>query len=68
MTARGFEGRFRVSALGVCVDELAAQGEGGPSPAARTISTALAAGRPTVDVTLTERKPLGRRFGLRCSN
>jgi hypothetical protein len=78
MTARSFEGRFRVSALGICIDELAAQGEGGPSPAARKLSTTGAgmgprdsrphAGRPAVDVTVTERKPLGRRFSLSCSN
>lgn len=69
MSARGFEGRFRVSALGICIDELAAQGEGGPAVAGgRVMSTALAAGRPTVEATLTERKPLGRRIGLRCSN
>jgi hypothetical protein len=66
-TLRSFEGRFRVSALGVCIDALAAQGDasklGGKSaPAPR------AAGRPTVTATLTERKPLGRRVELRCSN
>lgn len=67
MNARSFEGRFRVSALGVCVDELAGIGEGGAAPS-KAVSTARSAGRPTVDVTVTERKPLGRRFGLRCSN
>lgn len=66
-SARAFEGRFRVSALGVCIDELAAQGEAGPA-VTRTISTTRATGRPTVPVTVTERKPFGRRFGLRCSN
>ena len=86
MTARSFEGRFRVSALGICTDELAAQGEGGSATGARQpegrhmrqpegrhmrqISTAAGVGhgRPTVDVTLSERKSLGRRIGLRCSN
>ena len=66
MSLRGFEGRFRVSALGVCIDELAAQGEAGTStkPAIATRT----AGRPTVVTTLTERKPLGRRTELLCSN
>jgi hypothetical protein len=67
MNARSFEGRFRVSALGICIDELAAIGDAGPSPT-KALSTARFVGRPTVDVTVTERKPLGRRVGLRCSN
>jgi hypothetical protein len=72
---RGFEGRFRVSSLGVCIDALAAQGE---APSAKSASAksaggathagAPATGRPTVIATLTERKPLGRRVELRCSN
>ncbi|HEY6077555.1 MAG TPA: hypothetical protein VIW29_02055 [Polyangiaceae bacterium] len=66
MTARSFEGRFRVSALGICVDRLAAQGESGG--VGRTAASKLTPGRPAVAVTLTERKPLGRRVGLRCSN
>ncbi|HVY30567.1 MAG TPA: hypothetical protein VHB79_28605 [Polyangiaceae bacterium] len=67
VSLRGFEGRFRVSALGVCIDELAAQGEAGA--AAKAVTTAArAAGRPTVVTTLTERKPLGRRAELLCSN
>lgn len=66
MTARAFEGRFRVSALGICVDQLAAQGESGG--VGRAAASKLVPGRPTVPVTLTERKPLGRRVGLRCSN
>ncbi len=64
LSARAFEGRFRVSALGVCVDELAAQGE--RTATATATSSGLA--RATVSVTLSERKPLGRRLGLRCSN
>ncbi len=74
MTARAFEGRFRVSALGICIDQLAAQGESGGLVGAETItgrrgaSPRVAAAQPTVPVTLTERKPLGRRVGLRCSN
>jgi len=66
VTLRSVEGRFRVSALGVCLDALAAQGE-----AVKIGSSALAlraTGRPTVVTTLTERKPLGRRVELRCSN
>jgi hypothetical protein len=66
VTVRGVEGRFRVSALGVCLDALAAQGE-----AVKIGSSALAlraTGRPTVVTTLTERKPRGRRVELRCSN
>jgi hypothetical protein len=76
MTARAFEGRFRVSALGICVDQLAAQGESGglvgvagqASTGRRGVSSRVAPAQPTVPVTLTERKPLGRRVGLRCSN
>jgi hypothetical protein len=74
MTARAFEGRFRVSALGICIDQLAAQGESGGLVGAgaitggRGVSPRVAAAQPTVPVTLTERKPLGRRVGLRCSN
>ena len=65
---RAFEGRFRVSALGVCIDVLAAQGDA-PATAGKAGATALrATGRPTVTATLTERKPLGRRVELRCSN
>lgn len=76
MSLRAFEGRFRVSALGVCLDALAAQGDTGRSggaggakgaPIAGSV-VARATGRPTVAVTLTERKPLGRRTTLRCSN
>jgi hypothetical protein len=67
MNARGFEGRFRVSALGVCIDSLAAQGEGGPS-ATKAAAGARTVGRPTVALTLSERRPLGRRVGLACSN
>ncbi len=63
---RGFEGRFRVSSLGVCIDALAAQGEMNSTKAAPAMVTAT--GRPTVIATLTERKPLGRRAELRCSN
>jgi hypothetical protein len=70
ISLRGFEGRFRVSSLGVCVDVLAAQGEATASIATvKPGATALrATGRPTVITTLTERKPLGRRVELRCSN
>jgi hypothetical protein len=67
---RSFEGRFRVSALGVCIDALAVQGEAestkSPVPVVRP--RVAATGRPTVSATLTERKPLGRRVELRCSN
>jgi hypothetical protein len=70
---RGFEGRFRVSSLGICLDALAAQGEAGSGAKTgkaglTTHGGAPAAGRPTVIATLTERKPLGRRVELRCSN
>jgi hypothetical protein len=74
MSARGFEGRFRVSATTICLDALAAQGEAGTSTAARptgaqpSVAALRATGRPTVALTLTERKPLGRRVGLVCSN
>jgi hypothetical protein len=72
MTARSFEGRFRVSATSVCLDALAAQGEAGTTATPRSTVTSVAAlratGRPTVALTLTERKPLGRRMGLVCSN
>jgi len=68
ITMRGFEGRFRVSAVGVCLDALAAQGEVGGAAAKLTSTQVHAAGRPTVTATLTERKPLGRRLELRCSN
>jgi hypothetical protein len=72
MSARGFEGRFRVSATSVCLDALAAQGEAGMTATPRSVATSVAAlratGRPTVALTLTERKPLGRRMGLVCSN
>ncbi|RYZ08221.1 MAG: hypothetical protein EOO73_09160 [Myxococcales bacterium] len=67
---RSFEGRFRVSSLGVCIDALAAQGEAGSAKGAARApsSSASATGRPTVMATLTERKPLGRRVELGCSN
>jgi hypothetical protein len=69
ISARGFEGRFRVSAFGVCLDALAAQGEvsaaGSSNKAALTALRAT--GRPTVPVALTERKALGRRVELLCS-
>lgn len=69
MTVRGFEGRFRVSSLGLCIDALAVQGDAGASGGVRPGAAALrATGRPTVITTLTERKPLGRRVELRCSN
>ncbi|MES1184129.1 MAG: hypothetical protein ABUL60_09955 [Myxococcales bacterium] len=69
MGVRGFEGRFRVSARGVCVDVLAAQGEATGGALKTNGAAALrATGRPTVITTLTERKPLGRRVELRCSN
>jgi hypothetical protein len=72
MSARSFEGRFRVSATDVCIESLAAQGEAGAGGEARathpTVASLRATGRPTVALTLTERKPLGRRFGLLCSN
>jgi hypothetical protein len=67
VTMRAFEGRFRISALGVCLDALAAQGDAGP-PAKLASAQLRATGRPTVTATLTERKPLGRRIELRCSN
>lgn len=64
---RAFEGRFRVSSVGLCIDALAAQGEetSGPTTSAAALR---ATGRPTVTATLTERKALGRRVELRCSN
>jgi len=69
MSLRGIEGRFRVSSLGVCVDELAAQGEAPSGAVGKAGLAALrATGRPTVITTMTERKPLGRRVELRCSN
>jgi hypothetical protein len=74
MMARAFEGRFRVSALGICIDELAAQGESGVAGLRGTKGAASSgvgaanSDRPAIPVTLTERKPLGRRIGLRCSN
>jgi hypothetical protein len=72
ISMRAFEGRFRVSALGVCIDALAAQGETGVRPKTAEVTpsprSTAATGRPTVTATLTERKPLGRRVELRCSN
>jgi len=68
ISMRGFEGRFRVSSLGVCVDVLAAQGDAAPTAAKAGANVLRATGRPTVTATLTERKPLGRRVELRCSN
>ena len=71
MTARSFEGKFRVSATGLCIEALAAQGETGvaqSSGGAPSAAALRATGRPTVTATLTERKPLGRRAGLVCSN
>ncbi len=68
MSLRAFEGRFRVSSLGVCVDVLAAQGEAGAASGKPGALALRATGRPTVITTLTERKPLGRRVELRCSN
>lgn len=67
-SVRGFEGRFRVSALGVCVDGLAAHGDFSKASARPAASAARAAGRPTVTATVTERRALGRRVELRCSN
>jgi len=64
---RGVEGRFRASALGICVDALAAQGEVAAA-ALKTAPAPRATGRPTVIATLSERKALGRRIELRCSN
>jgi hypothetical protein len=70
ISLRAFEGRFRVSSLGVCIDVLAAQGEAAPNVgSSKPGATALrATGRPTVITTMTERKALGRRVELRCSN
>jgi hypothetical protein len=70
ISLRAFEGRFRVSSLGVCVDALAAQGEVAPAAAANKAGAAAlrATGRPTVITTMTERKAQGRRVELRCSN
>ena len=68
MSLRAFEGRFRVSALGVCIDALAVQGEGGPAATKAGAAALYATGRPTVTTTLTERRALGRRIDLRCSN
>ena len=68
MNLRSFEGRFRVSSLGVCLDALAAQGDGGTATAKTALGTLRATGRPTVTTTLTERKPSGRRVQLLCSN
>ena len=62
MSLRAIEGRFRVSALGVCLDALAAQGEAGANGAKSLAAALRATGRPTVSATLTERKPLGRRI------
>ena len=68
MNLRGFEGRFPPSLRWVfCIEALAAQGEVA-SAAAKLGAASRAVGRPTVTTTLTERKPLGRRFELRCSN
>jgi hypothetical protein len=53
----------------VCVDVLAAQGEATGGALKNNGAAALrATGRPTVITTMTERKPLGRRVELRCSN
>jgi hypothetical protein len=70
ISLRVFEGRFRVSSLGVCIDALAAQGEAAANVgSSKPGATALrATGRPTVITTMTERKALGRRVELRCSN
>ena len=74
VTARSFEARFRVSALGICIDELAAQGgresgrESEHDRAGKPAAAPRSPGSPSVPVTLTERKPLGRRVGLRCTN
>ncbi len=69
VSSQAIEGRFRASALGICVDELAAQGEVSSrlDPGA-TPAPPRGAGRATVPLTLSERKPGGRRFGFRCSN
>jgi hypothetical protein len=67
MNLRSFEGRFRVSSLGVCIDALAAQGEAGMTATKANATPLRTTGRPTVTATLTERKPLGRRVELRCS-
>ncbi|HYP88989.1 MAG TPA: hypothetical protein VEQ59_12560 [Polyangiaceae bacterium] len=69
VSTRAFEGRFRASALGICVDSLALQGDGSRATSSSATAAAVrATGRPTVAATLTERKPLGRRVELRCSN
>lgn len=65
---RSFEGRFRVSALGVCLDALTAQGDAGAEALKAGDRQLRMTGRPTVLTTLNERKPLGRRMELRCSN
>ncbi len=68
ISARAFEGRFRVSSLGVCLDALAAQGEVLSTQAGKAALASLrATGRPTVNATLTERRALGRRVELTCS-
>jgi hypothetical protein len=67
LAMRGFEGRFLVSSLGVCIDSLAAQGESGVATPKAGVTALRATGRPTVIATLTERKALGRRIELRCS-
>lgn len=68
-SARSFEVRFLLTPSGLCVDAMAAQLDSAPPPrglSKRPLANAADAGRPTVPLVVTDRRPGGRRWGFRC--
>jgi len=59
------EARLVASPLGMCTESLAAVSEG-ETPDKPIKSASRWSGRPNVPMTLTDRRPGGRRWGFRC--
>ena len=64
LTARRVEAQFVWSARGICTRALAAETEG---PRSRVVGSGLPASPSAVPLTLSERRPQGRRWGYVCA-
>jgi hypothetical protein len=67
VSARGFEGRFVVSARGICLSELHARSEGVVESAIKSAKSGTSPLTASVPLVLADRASGGRRWGFRCS-
>ncbi|MEI9941434.1 MAG: hypothetical protein WDO69_29800 [Pseudomonadota bacterium] len=67
LSVRRVEAQFIWSARGLCTRALSAETDGSARPVRGNAPAASVATAPTVPLTVTERRPLGRRWGYVCA-